>query len=425
MISMSVRHRLPLAVLTIAFVLIAPALLGEPATATEDPQPVPAPVDEPVPEPRPETEPAPPAEEPRPDDDLPGLISPGPESSPQPETQTEAPALPALESVSATPVTEATEQLPLPSTNPCRQPRSFKEAWIDKLRRGVFYTVCGSAAWFDNFFGDEYAYDPRQVYGRISGGILYDAEGDWNERSKFDANIPLPNLTKRGTAFLGRDNAEQFISDTSPALSTPEAFRDGTDDRSWLAGFGYNPPGKRGSRMSYRLGAKVSTNPYVFAQARFRSTHYWDNNTALRFYETLFYRTNDDKFGSTTYLGYDWIPRRANLARISAQGTVSDDTDGLKWKSYATLYHDLQLKSGKPRGIAYQLLANGETAEDVPLREYGFIGVYREQFYREWLFVEGSLGYSWIREELDEKREGGITVGFVFEILFGDYYDRR
>lgn len=424
---MSVRHRLPLAVLTIAIVMVAPAILGEPAPAG-DPQPVPSPSSEPVPAPEqtpppadePVPAPAPPAVDPPPNDDLQGQIFPGPASSSQAQ-----PAVPALEDASATPVTEVVEQVPLPSTNPCRQPRSFREAWIDKLRRGVFYTVCGSAAWFDNFFGDEYTYDPRQVYGRISGGVLYDAEGDWNERSKFDANIPLPNLTNRGTAFLGRDNADQFISDTSPALSTPEAFRDGTDDRSWLAGFGYNPPGKRGSRMSYRLGAKVSTNPYVFAQARFRSTHYWDNNTALRFYETIFYRTNDDKLGSTTYLGYDWIPRRANLARISAQGTISDDTDGLKWKSYATLYHDLQLKSGKPRGIAYQLLANGETAEDNPVREYGFIGVYREQFYREWLFIEGSLGYSWIHEELDEKRKGGVTVGFVFEILFGDYYDRR
>ncbi|MBI2212233.1 MAG: hypothetical protein HYU52_01185 [Acidobacteria bacterium] len=309
--------------------------------------------------------------------------------------------------------------------NPCRPPRSFKEAWLDKVRRGVFYTVCGSAAWFDNFFGDEHEYDPRQVYGRLSAGMLYDAEGEWNERSKFDANVPLPNLSKRTSAFLGRDNPEQFISDSSQDLATPEAFRETSDERSWLAGFGYNPPGRRGSKMSYRLGMKVSSHPYAFAQARYRYNHYTDHDTAFRFNETIFYRTNDDQFGATTYLGYDWIPRRANLARISAQGTVSEDTDGLKWKSYATFYHDLELSSGKPRGVAYQLLANGETAEDVPLREYGFLTIYREQLFRQWFFAEVSLGYSWVRESLDEQREGGVTVGFVFEILFGDYYDRR
>lgn len=475
----SVRSRLPIALLAVVLLLNASALRGQTGQPIEDPPPgtapatEPAPVVEPAEEPEPEVEreadaepeaevrsepevkpdaevhPGPGGEPPVPPDpgNLPlrgselapeaplaaladasstPEVAASSEALPQAEGPPETPPLAALDDASAS---SAAATSPEPGNgkrpNPCKQPATFKEAWLDKVRRGVFYTVCGSAAWFDNFFGDEHVYDQRQVYGRISGGVLHDAEGDWNERSKFDANIPLPNLMKRGTAFLGRDNPEQFISDTSQDLSTPEAFRDGTDDRSWLAGFGYNPPGRRGSRMSYRLGVKVSTDPYVFGQARYRYTKYWANDTALRFYETLFYRTNDDQFGATTYIGYDWIPRRANLARISAQGTVSEDTEGLKWKSYATLYHDLERMSGKPRGIAYQLLANGETEEDVPLREYGFLAVYREQMFREWFFTEVSLGYSWIREELVEDREGGITVGFVFEIRFGDYYDRR
>lgn len=423
--------RLPFAVLVIAIILNTTALRAEAASSIEDPPPVTPPATEPAPptEPVPDPVPAPEVEpqlDPRPEVEPSATPEPAPELVRDPEPLPETPPLPALDDASVSPEVATTSGLEKEAApNPCSQPSTFKEAWLDKIRRGVFYTVCGSAAWFDNFFGDEHVYDQRQVYGRISAGVLHDSEGNWEERSKFDANIPLPNLTKRGTAFLGRDNPEQFISDTSEDLSTPEAFRDGTDDRSWLAGFGYNPPGKRGSRTSYRLGVKLSSNTYVFGQARYRFTKYWKNDTALRFYETLFYRTNDDQFGSTTYIGYDWIPRRLNLARISAQGTVSDDTEGLKWKSYATVYHDLHLMSGKPRGIAYQLLANGETAEDVPLREYGFLVVYREQMFREWFFGEASLGYSWVRDELEKDREGGITVGFVFEIRFGDYYDRR
>jgi hypothetical protein len=306
----------------------------------------------------------------------------------------------------------------------CRQPVDFRDAWLDKLRRGVFYTVCGSAAWFDHFFGEEQEYDPTQVYGRLSAGLLHEADGELGERSKFDANVPFPNLSKRVTGFLGRDDPEAFISDSSVDLSAPEAFRAGTDDRSWLAGFGYNPPGKRGQRMSYRLGVKVSTDPYIFGQVRFRYIHYTTRNTAFRFNETLFYRTNDDQFGGTTYLGYDWVPRKGFLGRISAQGTASEDIDGVKWKSYATLYQDLELQAGSPRGLAYQLIANGETG-DVDLGEYGFLAIYREQVFRPWLFAEVTLGYSWIKEEQDLAREGGMTVGLVFEILFGDYYDRR
>ncbi len=35
------------------------------------------------------------------------------------------------------------------------------------------------------------------------------------------------------------------------------------------------------------------------------------------------------------------------------------------------------------------------------------------------------LGYGWVREEIVDERKGGITVGLVFEIRFGDDYDRR
>lgn len=446
------RRRLLLTSLALAMALLAPAMSGDlrddppvvPASPPAEPTP-PAPEEPtpPAPEAEPQAAPAPPpADEASPAEEQSPPESPAPEEQPLPAPPAEPPAaLPEPPPGEATvppapsPAPEGAAPPEQPAVvkegngekapNPCSRPPSFKEAWLDKVRRGVFYTVCGSAAWFDNFFGDEHVYDPRQVYGRLSGGVLYDAEGEWNERSKFDANVPLPNLSKRTTAFLGRDNPEQFISDNSQDLSAPQAFRDTSDERSWLAGFGYNPPGRRGAKLSYRLGVKVSSHPYVFAQARYRYNHYLSNNTAFRFNETIFYRTNDDQFGSTTYLGYDWIPRRANLARVSAQGTVSDDTEGLKWKSYATFYHDLQLKSGKPRGIAYQLLANGETAADVELREYGFLTIYREQMFRPWFFGEVSLGYSWIREELYEQREGGVTVGFVFEILFGDYYDRQ
>lgn len=428
------RRRQVLASLAIAWALFATTLR---ATVADEPPapastPSPAAPSEPVLEPEPA--PAEPAPEPEP-----APAEPTPEPEPEPLPVSPTPELPATSNEEKPTGDEAAasddrdaEQPPLvgkaktkKADSPCRKPGSFKDAWLDKVRRGVFYSVCGSAAWFDNFFGDEHTYDPNQIYGRLSAGLLYDATGEIDERSKFDANVPLPNLSKRMTAFLGRDNPEQFISDSNEDLSAPEAFRETSDERSWLAGFGYNPPGRRGGRMSYRLGVKVSMNPYVFAQARYRFNHYTSHNTALRFHETLFYRTNDDQFGSTTYVGYDWIPRRTNLARVSAQGTISDDTEGVKWKSYATFFQDLALKSGKPRGIAYQLLANGETDHEVPLREYGFLTVYREQMFRQWFFGEITLGYSWVRETLDEKREGGVTVGFVFEILFGDYYDRR
>lgn len=308
-----------------------------------------------------------------------------------------------------------------PKENPCREKRpTVREAWIDRLQHRVFRGVCGGAVWFDSFFGDEHAYDTTDLYGRLGLGAIYKTSGEYDGRSRFDANIPLPNMKLKTAAFVGRDNPNDYIAQTNDALAVPATFLRLSDEQSWLAGLGYTPSGRRLNRFKFKLGTKVSTKPYVFGQARYQYDHYLSATSALRLQETLFYRSSADGIGLTTRIGYDWLPSENFLVRLSSAGSITQDTDGVKWNSFATLYQDLSSLSGRTRGASYQFLVSGETNNDVPIQEYGLLGVYRQQIFRSWMFADVTLGYTFPRRELTDTREGAVNIGLVLEILFGN-----
>lgn len=308
--------------------------------------------------------------------------------------------------------------------DPCRIANTVKDAWIDRLQARVHATVCNSAVWFDHFFGQGEAVDSEDFYGFVGLGLLYKTSGEWDDQSRFDANIPLPNLNKRLNLFVGRGDEEQIVSDQGSSVAEPVAPFDQLAGESWLAGFGYSPPGKRGQRLNFRLGAKVSSDPYVFAQARWRYNRFFANDTALRLRETVFYRTNDDGFGSTTSLAFDWVPHQNFLARGSASATISQDDRGVDWKSFLTLYQDLSDRWGKARGAAYQYFIRGYTEERVTVPEFGIRVTYRQQMFRPYLFGEVIGGYSWDRFDdenlpVPPERDGSWNLGFVIELQFG------
>jgi hypothetical protein len=305
--------------------------------------------------------------------------------------------------------------------NPCKsRTPTVKEAWIDRVQNGVFSGVCGSAVWFDSFFGDKHVYDTSDLYGRVGLGALYKTSGEYDGRSRFDANIPLPNMNMKAAAFVGRDNANDYISQTNDALAVPATFLRLSDDQSWLAGLGYTPSDKRLNRFNFRLGSQVSVHPYVFGQARYQYDRYLDATSALRLQEVLFYRSSADGLGLTTRVGYDWLPGENFFARLSSSASLTQKTKGVKWNAYATLYQDMSERLGRARGASFQLLVTGETNKDVPLQEYGFLGVYREQVYRPWMFANVTLGYTFPRREITDRRQGAVNIGLFMEILFGN-----
>jgi hypothetical protein len=304
------------------------------------------------------------------------------------------------------------------SVNPCRQPASEDAPAIDGAHQKLYETLCGAALWFDGLFGErsELAVaSARGASGRLElSGLNSEYEGT-KVRMRGNVRFDFPNFSKRWNAFIGRDDQDDFISDRSEGLALRSQFLDFADENRWLAGLGYSLPGTYKQRTDFRVGGKLGTEPEIFAQGRYRRNFLINERNLVHFRETLFW-TNRDGFGSTTSVDYDHVVKRTMLLRWGNIGTVSESTDGLEWRSAILLYQSL----AKAKALAYEVFVRGETAWEVPLKEYGARTIYRQPLlHRDWLAGEVVLGYSWPRFEFEDERNGSLAIGLGLEMLVG------
>lgn len=304
------------------------------------------------------------------------------------------------------------------AVNPCRQRASDDAPAIDDAHRKLYETLCGAALWFDGLFGErnENAIaSARGTSGRFEVSGLYSEYEGSRVRLRGNVRFDFPNFAKRWNAFIGRDDQDDFIRDRSEGLALRSQFLDFSDQNRWLAGLGYSLPGSYKQRTDFRVGGKIGSEPEIFAQGRYRRNFLINDRNLVHFRETLFW-TNRDGFGSTTSLDYDHVVKRTMLLRWGNIGTVSESTDGLEWRSAMLLYQSLD----NAKALAYEIFVRGETAWEVPLKEYGARTIYRQPLlHRDWLAGEVVFGYSWPRFELEDERKGSATIGLGLEILVG------
>jgi hypothetical protein len=126
-------------------------------------------------------------------------------------------------------------------------------------------------------------------------------------------------------------------------------------------------------------------------------------------------------FGETTDLTLDQLLGERFLLRTAASATVAEDTDGLEWQSYVTLFQNLAGRDS----MAYSVVVAGETDAPVELQNFGFQLRYRRQVLRDWLFVELLQSVTWPRFLPEEQRELNVGVGVGFEMYFGAWPDAQ
>jgi hypothetical protein len=298
----------------------------------------------------------------------------------------------------------------------CRLGQPADESGLDVARRRLHETLCGANLWFDGLFGGEPdVRNARAISGRVElSGLRSESEGT-ELKARLRLNYDLPTLERRVRLFLDRDDADRTIADRTEGLAIRSAIFDVDTDDDWLAGLGWSPPGKFGSRFDLRLGAKVKSAPEVYVQGRFRANRFFGDRSVLRFRETLFWENREDGFGATTALDFDHVLATDRLLRVGAVGTVSQDTEGLQWRVNTILYRGLP----KRRALAWQYFARGATDAEILIREYGLQVIYRRPAGKPYLFAELLAGWSWPRFYRHQARDDGPMVGFGLELQFG------
>lgn len=312
------------------------------------------------------------------------------------------------------------EPTPAPPTDPCDRPDLDEVAVIDDAREMLEEQTCSAVLWLDGLFGEGGGDidSARRTRGVVEVSNVYSEFDGFDMRARLHVEVDLPTVKNRLSAFVGRENDEDFVRGRTEASELRDTFPTLSDQNEWLAGLGYSLPNTKNLQTSFRVGARGLGPPTGFVQGRLRYTLFSDDNDVSYIKSTPFWNTRDG-FGITQSFDYSHVLGRHHLLRWYSVGTLSERSVGLNWRNSAILYHNLQYR----RGLAYEAFIRGETDEPEPLYEYGGRVLFRHPVMKQRLYLEWAAGYSFPRTDPNKPRDGSANVGLAVELPFGEPRD--
>lgn len=306
---------------------------------------------------------------------------------------------------------------PPPEEYRCDQPGSDGQAFVDKMQRGVYYTVCGTARWFDGLFGTRrFDQDSDATFGRMSLFESWDDRDGFDTRLRLRARVALPAMEQRLKLLVGRGDDRDVIEESRGA-ALPSNFREVRDD-AWLLGLGYSRREGFENGFDFGAGIRLRTPVDPYTKATYRHSLVFDNATALRARQTVFWRDSRG-FGQTSEFDFDRLVSPTLLLRWNNTATLAEDVARLEWTSAVIAFQSLSTR----RALSYTTFVRGVVNTDVPVRDFGVEVRYRRQTFRKWLFLELRSSLTWPRETLEEERRINPGVGVGFEMHFGPVPD--
>ena len=315
---------------------------------------------------------------------------------------------------------------PVPSaegTEPvCSETDSDRKGMVDRMQRGVYVGVCGTARWFDGLFGTgRFDQDSDRTFGRVGLYEFWDDRDGFDTRLRLRVRAALPAFENRVKVLFGRAEDREIIDDAQPGggAAVPRSF-DRVEDESWLLGLGYSKQGSLEDGFDFGAGVRLRSPVDPYVKGSYRHNFIFSEATALRARQTLFWRDSRG-FGETTELDLDHLLTPELLLRWDTTATIAEDVGRLEWTTGLIAFQSL----GDRRAISYTTFINGIVNTDVPVRDYGFELRYRQSILREWLFVEARTSLTWPKDLPEEERKANPGVGLGFEMYFGPVPERE
>jgi hypothetical protein len=303
----------------------------------------------------------------------------------------------------------------------CRDETPEEQPALETVRESLQRGVCNTARFVDRLFGGEHEYSEYEddSNGRASVTLRWDELDGLGLDTRFRASVTLPALNDRLSATLGRASRDEFVADELTGVGSLGASFSDDEPADWFAGLGYRMHRGRDSRFDLGAGMGLGTplNPYV--NARYRHYLYRRKNVLVTLRSTAFWE-NDEGFGFTQAFDVDRLLGRDYLLRWGNSLRVSEETEGLRWRTRLALYQAIDYQ----RAMRYEVRVRGETEGNQP-DLYGFRVTHRRSMWRDWVFVEMGTGLFWAdRPDPANRCHGCFQASLGIEILFGEAYDR-
>ncbi|MGY6588659.1 MAG: hypothetical protein ACXIUB_10300 [Wenzhouxiangella sp.] len=296
----------------------------------------------------------------------------------------------------------------------CRDEDDLPESWLDRSHSFLSQRLCEPAAWFDGFFGDPRSFEetPVGTFIRVRNAVQWDQADGWGAGVRVRANISLPRVSERVRLLVTRD--DDLSGD----------FRDGpsaddSDDRTRL-GLRFIASEQARSQLDFDGTVRVTSgglNPRL--RARYRYVQGFSDNTLGRATQSVFWERADG-FGTTSRLDWEWLPDRDRLVRWTGEGTISEASDGIDWRSSVTAFQQLS----PSRAVRTEVGAFGFTDPRFEVEEYFVAFRFRQQFLRNWLFYEVQPERAWPLDLETGQRRSDWRLTLTLEVQFENQRSR-
>ncbi|MCM2359311.1 MAG: hypothetical protein NDI77_14270 [Geobacteraceae bacterium] len=290
------------------------------------------------------------------------------------------------------------------------------EAAIDQTHARISRGIFTMATWLDSFFGDERSESEIQK-SRLRLGVsalIKEREGvRFDVRPNFRLDLPL--LKDRLHLLLeGEEEETEFQSATLQEVR--QQFIN-TPGENFSASLRYFFESTKERNISVRLGIRFpDAVPALLVEPRYRQSRAFDS-WLLRFTQRLITLSNYTMEVRTTF-DLDRVLSDKLFLRCTADGSWFSERHGYFYDLRAALFHRLSPR----RVLEYQWNNFFQTSPSHNLEEIRLRVLYRQQFWREWLYYEVGPQLTFPRGR-DYKYTPGIFLRL--EAIFGAYWTVR
>ena len=286
--------------------------------------------------------------------------------------------------------------------------------WLDRAHLWLFNSVWRSARSIDSWFGPEEPVTPyQQAQGSIAPALLWDEFDGFQPKLRFNVDLPLPRLNERFSAFIGRVNRDEYVTERDIASGAFPSQIGRVEEDQTIFGLRYRSP-KEGAHFESDVGVRLRFPVDPFVKGSYVFQHGDSASTLFMLRETAFWQ-NSEGLGFTSRFDVERLINMQWLVSGTLSGTISQESMGPKGYTAITVLRGFPNR----RAFAAQVFSRGEVKAPVPLQDYGIKLAYRKSVMRDWLILEVRTSLTWPKDKPTQERNSNIGVGIGFEAFFG------
>jgi len=308
----------------------------------------------------------------------------------------------ATPAVAEEPLNPADDQLPVIPAPAVEPARPIHNNWLDKSQRYVSESGDSLATWMDSFFGEtDSDIESASSILRLAAIYDFDEVKDDELDAKIQGKLQLPALSRRFSLVFSDEDG-----DVNDPLDEPQ---DG-ESNSQVA-LVYLLKDKDRHRVDLFGGVRSGLKSR--AGVRYRYQYSPTRKYYHRFTEQLAY-DQDDHTITVTRLDFSYLLDSNAILRLKNRVRYGEETDGAEWKSQLSR----QSRISDTKAITYFVVINGITDPDKLIKSYGPGIRYRQNIFRDYLFLDLVPAYGWRKTSADVNREGAWSFEIQLEMFF-------